>query len=272
MSKPKAIDIWMPLFIGDYLADTMHLTTTGHGAYLLILMAYWKNGGPLPDNDVYLAGIAKLSPSDWQATRLMVASFFKVRSGFWIQERADREILQAKVRRERNIAGARTTNAKRWGKVVSHSDSESESHGVSPVVSPNGRSSPSQIIKKKRGKSFVPEKLGTGVAVGGTSADLAARMAGGAQPKFTPPSLEEVRAHCLARKNRIRPEAFIAFYASKGWKVGNQPMKDWQQAIITWEVRDGKSGSSNGYATPMPDGDQLSDFTPFANEPGSPFI
>ena len=27
------------------------------------------------------------------------------------------------------------------------------------------------------------------------------------------------------------------FYESKGWKVGNQPMKDWKASVRTWEQR-----------------------------------
>jgi hypothetical protein len=30
----------------------------------------------------------------------------------------------------------------------------------------------------------------------------------------------------------------VDFYASKGWKVGNQPMKDWKAAVRTWEQRE----------------------------------
>ena len=55
--------------------------------------------------------------------------------------------------------------------------------------------------------------------------------------RFTPPSVEEVRAYCAERKNGIDAEAFIAFYESKGWKVGNAPMKNWKSAVVTWEKR-----------------------------------
>ena len=53
---------------------------------------------------------------------------------------------------------------------------------------------------------------------------------------FTPPSAAEVAAYCRERGNDISPESFCSFYASKGWRVGNQPMKDWR-AIRHWETR-----------------------------------
>ena len=55
--------------------------------------------------------------------------------------------------------------------------------------------------------------------------------------RFAPPSLEEVRAYCTERNNNVDPEAFIDFYESKGWKVGNQTMKDWKASVRTWERR-----------------------------------
>ena len=55
--------------------------------------------------------------------------------------------------------------------------------------------------------------------------------------RFAPPSADEVREYCIQRKNNIDAEAFIDFYTSKGWKVGNQPMKDWKAAVRTWEKR-----------------------------------
>ena len=60
--------------------------------------------------------------------------------------------------------------------------------------------------------------------------------------RFSPPTVDEVREYCRSRSNGIDPEAFVAFYASKGWKVGRSPMKDWKQAVITWEKRRTQEG------------------------------
>jgi uncharacterized protein YdaU (DUF1376 family) len=54
---------------------------------------------------------------------------------------------------------------------------------------------------------------------------------------FEKPSVEEIAEYCRERNNSISPEAFFDFYESKGWKVGNQPMKDWKAAVRTWEKR-----------------------------------
>lgn len=61
--------------------------------------------------------------------------------------------------------------------------------------------------------------------------------------RFTPPTVEEVAAYCKERNNNVDAEMFVAFYASKGWKVGNTPMRDWKKCIITWEKREGVRAS-----------------------------
>lgn len=59
-----------------------------------------------------------------------------------------------------------------------------------------------------------------------------------AHGRFAPPSVEEVVSYCRERKNGVDAQRFVDFYASKGWKVGNNPMKDWKAAVRTWEGRD----------------------------------
>lgn len=36
---------WMAFYVADYLADTLHLSATEHGAYLLLISHYWVHGG-----------------------------------------------------------------------------------------------------------------------------------------------------------------------------------------------------------------------------------
>ena len=55
--------------------------------------------------------------------------------------------------------------------------------------------------------------------------------------RFVKPTFEEVKEYCLSRKNNIDAQQFIDFYESKGWKVGNQSMKDWKACVRTWEQR-----------------------------------
>lgn len=72
-----------------------------------------------------------------------------------------------------------------------------------------------------------------------TAAPVAPQQEGKAK-RFARPSVEEVRAYCAERGNAVNAEAFVDFYESKGWKVGNSPMKDWRAAVRTWEKRDGR--------------------------------
>lgn len=53
--------------------------------------------------------------------------------------------------------------------------------------------------------------------------------------RFTPPTLEEVRAYCQERGNKVDCEKWFDFYESKGWYVGKNKMKNWKAAVRTWE-------------------------------------
>jgi uncharacterized protein YdaU (DUF1376 family) len=99
---------YMPLFVGDYLRDTRHLTTEEHGAYFLLILEYWAKGGKLPDDDAQLARIVNLSPAKWRKVKPIVKQFFQVQDG-WHHKRIDEELDYAAARRERarNAANAK---------------------------------------------------------------------------------------------------------------------------------------------------------------------
>ena len=38
------------------------------------------------------------------------------------------------------------------------------------------------------------------------------------------------------------PIHLMNFYESKGWKVGQTPMKNWRSAVVTWEKKQREQG------------------------------
>lgn len=73
--------------------------------------------------------------------------------------------------------------------------------------------------------------------------------------RFVPPTLAEVQAYCIERKNGVDPQRFIDYYEARGWMVGKTKMKDWKAAIRTWE--------RNGYSDPKQSTDKSYDSDSF---------
>jgi uncharacterized protein YdaU (DUF1376 family) len=148
-------DTWMPFYVGDYLSATTRLTTEQHGAYVLLLLDYWKNGPP-PNDDAVLANIARMSPASWRKAKVSILCFFEERDGSLIQKRVEKERQRtAEIIEERRKAGKRgaekrwNPNAKRNGKRIANAndlpkqtqrqnDAPSPSHGSNePIESSN---------------------------------------------------------------------------------------------------------------------------------------
>ena len=150
-----SIDAYMPLWIGDYLADTMHLSYGEHGAYLLLIMAHWSSG-PLPDDHEQLARIARVPIEIWcdsvmqrvqidgvrtvrrvpsgrkvaekwqksgsnSATILpgmchKIATFFRIEGGRWIHDRVMKERARAIENKQFFSDRGRELARRRWDK------------------------------------------------------------------------------------------------------------------------------------------------------------
>src|SRR5476649_2811518 len=133
MAKNPKTDIWMPVFIGDYAAETLHLNAAQHGGYFLLLMASWKAGGSLPDDDARLAATARMTADEWRQNRSILAEFFVVADGTWRHEELNKRLERASDNRQKRSESGSKGAAKRWQKdssSTSSSSSEAKASGT----------------------------------------------------------------------------------------------------------------------------------------------
>jgi 5-methylcytosine-specific restriction endonuclease McrA len=72
--------LWMPFYVADYLADTQHLNTEEHGAYLLLLFYHWGHGS-VPSNPKFICRITRLHPSRFARVWEALKPFFVLQEG-----------------------------------------------------------------------------------------------------------------------------------------------------------------------------------------------
>jgi uncharacterized protein YdaU (DUF1376 family) len=102
----------MPFYTDAYLADTTHLTTEEHGAYLLLLFAAWRSPGcSLKDDDTFLVRVAKVSLDRWnKRLKPVMLPFWQVRDGRWTQKK------QQSVREKLGAIAEKRAKAARQGR------------------------------------------------------------------------------------------------------------------------------------------------------------
>lgn len=105
---------YFELYPGDYLRDTGTLTLAEHGAFLLLMAAYYATEKPLPSDNPTLFRLVRAMTEDEQKAALKVADmYFPIsdEDGLRHNVRADQEIPKARIRIE-----AARENGKRGGR------------------------------------------------------------------------------------------------------------------------------------------------------------
>lgn len=102
----------MPLYVAEYRADTGHLGTVEHGAYLLLLMAMWRANGKLPADDERLSRLTLLSPEEWSKVKPVVLEFFTRRGGVLTHKRVALELKRYTDRVEQRKRAAQSGSKK----------------------------------------------------------------------------------------------------------------------------------------------------------------
>ena len=122
---------YIQLYVADYLADTMHLTTEEHGAYLLIIMNYWQTGKPIPKKR--LASVARMGNDRWISVEDTLSEFFtETEQGLWIHARIEDDLAKvASKSTQASAAGKRSAAKRAESKVtVNKEDSNGRSNSV----------------------------------------------------------------------------------------------------------------------------------------------
>jgi uncharacterized protein YdaU (DUF1376 family) len=132
----------MPMYWGDYLQNTRHLSTAEHGAYLLLIAHYWEHGG-LPTDEQRLRRITGLTGKQWCQSRDTLAAFF---SEGWKHGRCEDELRKTSNR----SLSASTLSEKRWknndSSMRAASPTECKSQSQSDLDGGGGQQAPDPVF------------------------------------------------------------------------------------------------------------------------------
>lgn len=125
---------YIQLYVADYLADTAHLTTEEHGAYLLLIFNYWQTGKALREDR--LATVARMSNECWTNVEHTLKEFFNVCDGYWFHDRIERDLKAVNERRNQlSMAGKASAKSR---KIKKKNRNNKRSTNVQQTLQQNG--------------------------------------------------------------------------------------------------------------------------------------
>ena len=76
--------------------------------------------------------------------------------------------------------------------------------------------------------------------------DIDIKKSKGKTPRFTPPTLDDIKNYVAENELSCNAEKFFDFYQSKGWMVGKNKMKDWRAAVRNWARTEKQDNKRDG--------------------------
>jgi uncharacterized protein YdaU (DUF1376 family) len=123
----------MPLATDALLGDTSHLSAAEFGAYMRILIAMWRAGGSLPDDDARLARIAGMGAKQWRAAAPILRGFLSPCETGLTQKRLLKEWLKVAERSRKASSSAQA----RWLKNIATGDANADANAMRSECYPN---------------------------------------------------------------------------------------------------------------------------------------
>lgn len=134
----KDVGIWMPVYVGDMLANTTRLNTEQIGALNLMMLDYWRSGA-IPDDAQVIASITRLAASKVKKYRaaLLSCGVFDVVEGQWISAYLDGlRDAATENKKEKSERAVKAAEA-RWSKKAVAADQSSNASASSEQCTSN---------------------------------------------------------------------------------------------------------------------------------------
>ena len=192
-----------PWHIGDYKSHTDHLTPKEDICYRRILDHYYLHESPIINDLPAVARHIKMRDSE-EVIKSVLTEFFELRGEYWHSTRADKEIAAyaSKSEKARKSAGSRWSNANAMRtQCEGNATVECERNATNTNTNTN-----TNIVKAKTTRK-----------------------------KFVKPEPQEVADYAKSIGFELDGEHFVAYYQTRGWKVGKDLMVDWKSAVVTWK-------------------------------------
>lgn len=107
---------WFPFYVDDYLAETCRFNTHQQGAYILLLLEYWRTGGPLKMEEEELSEIAGIDRRSYNKLMPSILKKFDEVDGTLVHRGMEEELNKYQKLQEKRREGGRLSAEKRWGK------------------------------------------------------------------------------------------------------------------------------------------------------------
>ena len=192
-----------PWHIGDYKSHTDHLTPKEDICYRRILDHYYLHESPIPNDIPAVARHIKMRDSE-EVIKSILTEFFELRGEYWHSTRADKEIAAyaSKSEKARKSAGSRWSNANAM---------RTQCEGIATVECEGNATNTNTNTNTNIVKAKTTRK------------------------KFVKPEPQEVADYAKSIGFELDGEHFVAYYQTRGWKVGKDLMVDWKSAVVTWK-------------------------------------
>ena len=136
----KDVGIWMPVYVGDMLANTTRLNTEQIGALNLMMLDYWRSGA-IPDDAQVISSITRMTTAKVKKYRsaMLSCGVFEVSEDQWVSPYLDGLRDAATENKKEKFERAIKAAEARWGKKAADAVQSSNASASSEQCTSNAQ-------------------------------------------------------------------------------------------------------------------------------------